>query len=98
MAPKKARIERGEGSSQSGGFDARIFVSAAAQARYQQLREKIVIGDRALECKNEPYRHGPEYDEVRRQIITRNGSHLWMPRGNQMFLCPCNSLQTGRKD
>lgn len=71
MAPKKARITQGEGSSQSGSFDSRIFVSAAAQARYQSLRDKIVIGDRGLECKNKPYQHDPEYDEVRRQIISR---------------------------
>ena len=69
MAPKKARIESGESSQ--GGYDARIFVNAATHARYQWLREKVVIGDRGLECQEEAYRHDPELDEVRRNIITR---------------------------
>ena len=68
MAPKKARIESGESSQ--GGYDARIFVNAAAHARYQWLREKVVIGDRGLECQDELYRLDPEFEEVRRNIIT----------------------------
>lgn len=35
------------------------------------MRKKIVIKDRGLECQDEAYRHDSEYDEVRRNIITR---------------------------
>ena len=73
MAPKeKSRFE--EGSSSQGGFYSTIFVNATAHARYRWLRTKVVIGDRGLECKEEPYRHDPQFDEIRQNIITRGGS------------------------
>ena len=30
-----------------------------------------MIGDRGLECQEESYRHDPQFDEIRRNIITR---------------------------
>ena len=66
MAPKKrSKVEAG--SSSQGSYDSRIFVNVTAHARYQRLRTKVVIGDRGLECNEEPYRHDPQFDEIRRK-------------------------------
>ena len=69
MAPKKrTKLEAGSSSQE---FDGRIFANPAAHARYQRLSTKVVIQDRGLECNAESYRHDPQYDEIRRSIITR---------------------------
>lgn len=69
MAPKKRSKTEGESSSH-GAYDARIFVNTTSHARYQRLRTRVVIGDRGLECNEEPYRHDPQFDEIWRNIIT----------------------------
>ena len=57
MAPKKRmKVETG---SSSQGCDGRIFATATAHACYQWLSTKVDIGDRGLECNEEPYRHDP---------------------------------------
>ena len=71
MAPKKrSKVDVGSSSSQ-GGFDAKIFANATAYERYQRLSTKVVIQDQGLECNTKNYHHDPQYDEIRRSILTR---------------------------
>ena len=51
-------------------FDANLFANVRAFERYQALSTKVVIQDRGMECNDEQYRHDPQYDEIRRTIIT----------------------------
>ena len=67
MAPKKRT--KLEARSSSKGYDGCIFANAAAHTRYQRMSTKVVIQDMGLECNAEPYRHDPQYDEIRRSII-----------------------------
>lgn len=83
MAPKKrTKVEAG---SPSQGFDGWTFANAAAHARYQRLSTIVVIADRGLECNDESYRHDPQFDEIRRNIITRGGNILSMLLKNPTF-------------
>ena len=69
MAPRKRKNDAGASSSQA-TYDENLFVSERAFQRYKILNAKVVIQDRGMECKEE-YRHDPQYDEIRRTIVSR---------------------------
>jgi Ca2+/Na+ antiporter len=72
MAPRKrSKNDAGTSSSQA-AFDEHLFVNQRAFERYKLLSGKNVIQDRGMECKDE-YRHEPQYDEIKRQIVGRGG-------------------------
>ena len=70
MAPKKRSKNDAGSSSSRQTFDERLFANARAFERYQDLSTKPVVQDRGMECNKDPYRHDPNYDEIRRTIIT----------------------------
>ena len=70
MAPKKRSKNDAGSSSSRQAFGGNLFANARAFERYQVLSTKPVIQDRGMECNEEPYRHDPQYDEIRRTIIT----------------------------
>ena len=70
MAPKKRSKNDARSSSSRQAFDGNLFANARAFERYQNLSTKPVIQDRGMECNEELYRHDPNYDEIRRTIVT----------------------------
>ena len=70
MAPKKRSKNDAGSSSSRQTFDERLFANAKAFERYQNLSTRPVVQDRGMECNADPYRHDPNYDEIRRTIIT----------------------------
>ena len=70
IAPKKRSKNDAGSSSSRQTFDERLFANARAFERYQDLSTKPVVQDRGMECNEDPYRHDPNYDEIRRTIIT----------------------------
>lgn len=70
MPPKKRSKNDACSSSSRAGYDANLFANARAFQRYQSLSTKVVSQDWGQECNDEHYRHDPQYDEIRRTIIT----------------------------
>ena len=69
MAPRKRSKNDAGSSSSQATYDANLFASERAYQRYKALSAKVVIQDRGMECKDESYRHDPQYDEIRRTIV-----------------------------
>ena len=77
MAPRKRSKNDAGASSSHQAFDDNLFVSERAFERYKLLSVKNVIQNRGMECKEE-YRHEPQYDEIKRAIVSRGGKNWSM--------------------